>query len=79
LLRESNFVARQSNSNMIRIGLVEEAMKNQELRVSRFRVWVLETFLNGTTLILTEVSAIGQLNELSVLSTRDYMFGAPTR
>ncbi|WP_025526048.1 Lon protease family protein, partial [Vibrio parahaemolyticus] len=79
LLRESNYVARQANSNMIRIGHVEEAMKNQEMRVSRLRDSVMETFLNGTTLILTEGSAIGQVNALSVLSTSDYMFGAPNR
>ncbi|MDF2152657.1 ATP-binding protein [Vibrio sp. CAU 1672] len=79
LLRESNYVARQANSNMIRIGHVEEAMKNQEMRVSRLQDSVMETFKNGTTLIRTEGVEVGQINALSVLSTSDHMFGAPNR
>ena len=39
----------------------------------------METFVNGTTLIRTEGSAVGQVNALSVLSTNDHMFGAPNR
>ncbi|MCG6485130.1 AAA family ATPase, partial [Vibrio parahaemolyticus] len=35
LLRESNYVARQANSNMIRQNHVDEALKNQEMRVNR--------------------------------------------
>lgn len=79
LLRESNYVARQANANMIRSSHVEEALKNQDLRVSRLKDHVMESFINGTTLIHTEGEAIGQVNALSVLSTSDYMFGAPNR
>jgi lon-related putative ATP-dependent protease len=79
LLRESNYVARQANSNMIRSSHVEEALANQELRVSRLKDTVMEGFVNGTTLIQTEGTAIGQVNALSVLSTSEYMFGAPNR
>ncbi|GEM76665.1 Lon protease family protein [Vibrio sagamiensis] len=79
LLRESNYVARQANSNMIRIGHVEEALGNQTMRVSRLQDSVMETFVNGTTLLRTEGSAVGQVNALSVLSTSDHMFGAPNR
>ncbi|EGR1423836.1 Lon protease family protein [Vibrio vulnificus] len=79
LLRESNYVAKQSNSNMIRIGHVEEALSNQEMRVSRLQDAVMEGFINGTTLIRTEGSAVGQVNALSVLSTSDHAFGAPNR
>ncbi|MDC5819350.1 Lon protease family protein [Vibrio europaeus] len=79
LLRESNYVARQANSNMIRSSHVEEALSNQELRVSRLKDSVMESFINGTTLIHTHGEAIGQVNALSVLSTNEYMFGAPNR
>ncbi|RJX75398.1 ATP-binding protein [Vibrio sinensis] len=79
LLRESNYVARQANANMIRSSHVEEALANQEMRVSRIKDSVMETFINGTTLIHTHGSAIGQVNALSVLSTSEYMFGAPNR
>ncbi|MGL0950225.1 Lon protease family protein [Vibrio vulnificus] len=79
LLRESNYVAKQSNANMIRIGHVEEALSNQEMRVSRLQDAVMEGFINGTTLIRTEGNAVGQVNALSVLSTSDHAFGAPNR
>ncbi len=79
LLRESNYVARQANSNMIRASHVEEALSNQEMRVSRLKDSVMETFTNGTTLIHTEGEAVGQVNALSVLATSEYMFGAPNR
>ncbi|WP_394126079.1 AAA family ATPase [Vibrio hepatarius] len=79
LLRESNYVAKQANSNMIRCSHVEEALANQEMRVSRLKDSVMESFINGTTLIHTEGEAIGQVNALSVLSTNEYMFGAPNR
>lgn len=79
LLRESNYVARQANSNMIRSSHVEEALSNQELRVSRLKDSVMESFINGTTLIHTKGEAVGQVNALSVLSTSEYMFGAPNR
>lgn len=79
LLRESNYVARQANANLIRASHVEEALANQELRVSRLKDAVMEGFVNGTTLIHTDGEAVGQVNALSVLSTSEYMFGAPNR
>ncbi|MDR9827586.1 ATP-binding protein [Vibrio sp. FNV 38] len=79
LLRESNYVAKQANSNMIRMSHVEEALNNQELRVNRLQQNVMESFINGTTLINTDGKAVGQINALSVLSTSDHMFGAPNR
>ena len=79
LIRESNYVSRQANSNMIRANHVEEALSNQIMRVSRLQDSVMETFINGTTLIRTDGEAVGQVNALSVLSTSDHMFGAPNR
>lgn len=79
LLRESNYVARQANSNMIRQTHVDEALYNQEHRVNRLQHGVMESFINGTTLIKTEGHAIGQVNALSVLATTDHEFGVPNR
>ncbi|ENQ8614416.1 AAA family ATPase [Vibrio fluvialis] len=79
LLRESNYVARQANSNMIRQNHVDEALKNQEMRVNRLQEGVMESFVNGTTLMQTEGMAIGQVNALSVLATSDHAFGVPNR
>lgn len=79
LLRESNYVARQANSNMIRQSHVDEALHNQQLRVNRIQEGVMESFINGTTLIQTDGMAVGQVNALSVLATSDHAFGAPNR
>ncbi|MHA2939648.1 Lon protease family protein [Vibrio sp. RC27] len=79
LLRESNYVARQANSTMIRLGHIDEALHNQELRVNRMQHNVMESFINGTTLIETDGSAVGQVNALSVLQTTDHAFGIPNR
>ncbi len=79
LLRESNYVARQAHSNMIRQTHVDEALYNQEHRVNRLQHGVMESFINGTTLINTESEAVGQVNALSVLATTDHEFGVPNR
>ncbi len=79
LLRESNYVAKSARSNLIRYSHVDQALKNQEMRVSRLQDSVMESFINGTTLIMAEGEAIGQVNALSVLSTSDHMFGVPNR
>ncbi|WED24801.1 AAA family ATPase [Vibrio sp. JC009] len=79
LLRESNYVAKGARSNLIRVSHVDQALKNQEMRVNRLQDNVMESFVNGTTLILTSGSAVGQVNALSVLSTSDHMFGVPNR
>ncbi|MGF1734718.1 Lon protease family protein [Photobacterium satsumensis] len=79
LLRESNYVAKSSNATMIRANHVELALSNQEMRVSRLKDHVMQTFTNGTTLIDTDGEAVGQINALSVISTSDYQFGSPNR
>ncbi|CAH0530239.1 Lon protease family protein [Vibrio hippocampi] len=79
LLRESNYVARNAKSNLIRAGHVEQALEYQKMRVNRLQDSVMQGFINGTTLIKTDGEAIGQVNALSVLATSDHMFGAPNR
>ncbi|NRD73871.1 AAA family ATPase [Shewanella sp. VB17] len=79
LLRESNYCARAMNANMIRSGHVEQALHNHELRVCRLKDNIMQSFINGTTLINTQDHVIGQVNALSVISTSDHQFGAPNR
>ncbi len=79
LLRESNYVAKSARSNLIRNSHVEQALNNQKMRLNRLQDSVMESFINGTTLLHTQGTAIGQVNALSVLSTSDYMFGVPNR
>ncbi|GAM63166.1 ATP-dependent protease La type II [Vibrio ishigakensis] len=79
LLRESNYIARAAKANIIRSSHVDKALSNQLSRVSRLQESVMESFVNGTTLIHTHGEAVGQVNALSVLSTSEHMFGAPNR
>ncbi|MGR5150813.1 Lon protease family protein [Photobacterium swingsii] len=79
LLRETNYVAKSSNATMIRANHVEQALQNQEMRVSRLKDHVMQSFVNGTTLMSTQGDKVGQINALSVISTSDYQFGAPNR
>ncbi|ABV36789.1 putative ATP-dependent protease La-relatedprotein [Shewanella sediminis HAW-EB3] len=79
LLRESNYCARAVKANMIRASHVDQALHNHELRVCRLKDNVMQSFVNGTTLISTQAHAIGQVNALSVIATSDHQFGAPNR
>ncbi|WP_261818075.1 Lon protease family protein [Vibrio gallicus] len=79
LLRETNYIARAAKANIIRSSHVDKALSNQLCRVNRLQQTVMESFVNGTTLIHTQGEAVGQVNALSVLSTSDHMFGAPNR
>lgn len=79
LLRETHFIAKSANATIIRASHVEQALKHQEMRVSRIKDSVMDSFQQGTTLIQTTGKAVGQINALAVLATTDYMFGAPNR
>lgn len=79
LLRESHYQAKINNANMIRASHVEKALASRDMRVSRLRDHVLESFTNGTTLLHTDGKTVGQVNALSVLSTNDFSFGSPNR
>jgi lon-related putative ATP-dependent protease len=79
LLRESNYCARAANANMIRVSHVELALHNHEQRECRLKDNVMQSFVNGTTLISTQDHVVGQVNALSVISTSNHQFGAPNR
>lgn len=79
LLRETNYCARSSNATMIRTHHVEQALQNQEKRVSRLKDHVMHSFVTGTTLLDTEGASVGQVNALAVIATSDYQFGSPNR
>lgn len=79
LLRESNYCAKSAGSKQISAPDVEQALRNQEQRVSRLHDNIMQSFINGTTLINTQGDVIGQINALSVISTSDHQFGMPNR
>lgn len=79
LLKETNYIARAANSNMIRLKHVEQALANKEHRVNRVQDGVMQSFKNGTTLMQTKGQVVGQVNALSVLTTSNHQFGMPNR
>lgn len=79
LLRESNYCAKSAGSEQILVPHVEQALRNQEQRVSRLHDNIMQSFSNGTTLISTQGKIVGQINALSVISTSDHQFGMPNR
>lgn len=79
LLKETNYIARAAKSNMIRLKHVEQALINKEHRVNRVQDGVMQSFVNGTTLMETDGLVVGQVNALSVLSTSNHQFGMPNR
>ncbi|QLE85560.1 AAA family ATPase [Shewanella sp. Scap07] len=79
LLRESNYVARAAKANLIRASHVNQALANHEHRVCRLKDNVMQSFINGTTLLNTQGKVVGQINALSVIATSDHQFGAPSR
>ena len=79
LLRETNYCAQAAGAKQIEASHVDQALRHQEQRVSRLKDNIMQSFINGTTLIDTENTVVGQINALSVLSTTDHQFGMPNR
>ncbi|QSX34792.1 AAA family ATPase [Shewanella avicenniae] len=79
LLRETHFCAKSANARRIRATHVEQALQQQEQRVSRLRDQMMLGFVQGTNLIEVQGKAVGQINALSVLATTDHQFGMPNR
>ncbi|MBC9783041.1 AAA family ATPase [Heliobacterium chlorum] len=58
---------------------VEQAIEEKEFRVNRIEERVQEAMQEGTLLVDTEGSVVGQVNGLAVLGLSDHAFGKPSR
>ncbi|QSP93385.1 AAA family ATPase [Marinobacter salinisoli] len=79
LLRESDFWARQAGAKLIGDQHVEQALESARYRSSRIRDQLYDSIRDGSTLVDTAGTRIGQVNALSVLSTGGFEFGLPNR
>ncbi len=79
LLREANYCARLANATLIRQHHVEQALSNKQQRAGRLQDYLLQSFINGSTLIDISGNKVGQINALSVISTSEHQFGIPGR
>ncbi len=76
IIGEANFLCK---STEIDSSDIEQALSAREYRNGRIAQSILEEMLDGTILINTSDSVIGQINGLTVLEVGGSSFGAPSR
>jgi lon-related putative ATP-dependent protease len=79
LIREADYFARLHDSGTVEAAHVEKALENRIFRSDRIAEKIRELIEEGTLLVDTRGSKIGQVNGLAVIDLGDYAFGRPTR
>ncbi len=79
LVRESNYWATKEGSNLVTEKFVLRALEERLERVGLAETKIKEMISNHSIMIDTEGSVVGQVNGLSVIDMREYMFGIPSR
>jgi len=79
LIRESSYWAGRNGNDLVQAGDVQQAVQERVYRSSRVKERIQEMIRDGSIMIETEGSVVGQVNGVSVLSLGDYAFGKPTR
>jgi len=79
ILREANYWACKEKSSQVTEKHVEKAIEEKMDRSKLIEEKIQEMIEEGTIMIDTHGSVIGQVNGLSVYDTGDYSFGKPTR
>ncbi len=79
LLRESDYWARQAGARLIQNTHVDQALESARYRSSRIRDQFYDSIRDGSTLVTTSGTCVGQVNALSVLSTGGFEFGLSNR
>jgi predicted ATP-dependent protease len=79
LVREASYMAMQAGSTVVSRAHVEEALQARRFRSNRVEEKLRDMITDGTVLIDTTGSRVGQVNGLSVLMMGDHAFGRPAR
>ena len=79
LLKESDYWARQGESDLISADHVQSAIDAQDRRSSQLRDELQKQILRGTIEINTSGVQLAQVNGLSVVQLGNFSFGVPTR
>ncbi len=79
LVRESNFIAKKQEKNMVFREDVISALKKKKERHSKIEKNIQELLMRDILLISTEGTKVGVINGLSVYDLGDYRFGKPSR
>ena len=79
LIREASYWAGKEKSPIVSRDYVKRAIEEEVYRNNRIEERIQEMIEEGTIMVDTDGSEVGQINGLSVLSLGDYMFGRPSR
>ena len=79
LVREAGFWARKEDRQLASARHVEQALQSRVFRSNRIEEQIRELIANGTILVDTDGSKVGQVNGLSVMDIGGYAFGRPSR
>ncbi|MCK4776180.1 MAG: AAA family ATPase, partial [Candidatus Krumholzibacteria bacterium] len=79
VIREANYWARKNGDSMVTGSHVEKAVRERVHRVSLVEDKIKELLSDGTILLNTDGSKVGQINGLSVYDLGDHAFGKPVR
>lgn len=79
LVRESTYWARRSGHDIVKAEHVEKALNEKIYRSNRIEERLQELMAEGTLIVDTSGSKVGQINGLAVLDLGDYSFGKPSR
>jgi lon-related putative ATP-dependent protease len=79
LVREACYAAKQTGVTVVSRTHVEQARQARTFRSNRIEEKMREFITEGTILLDTDGSRVGQINGLSVLHMGDYVFGRPAR
>lgn len=79
VLREANYWAKKEDAARVTAGHVETAIKERIYRVNLIEEKIQELVNDGTYMIDTEGTVVGQVNGLSVYDVGEHAFGKPSR
>ncbi len=79
LIREADYWSRKQGSTTVTGACVRQAIEEKVYRSNRIEERMQELFEEGTLMVDTTGSVVGQVNGLSVISLADYTFGRPSR
>ncbi len=79
LIKEAHYWAKKADSRIVRSEHVETALRERTYRSNRIEERMQDMTVEGTLIIETSGSRVGQINGLAVLDMGDYRFGKPSR
>jgi ATP-dependent Lon protease len=79
ILREANYWAQKENAEIVNEEHIEKAIEEKNNRSRLVEEKIQEMIDEGSIMIDTEESVVGQVNGLSVYDMGDYSFGKPSR